>query len=130
MDRTKICDVKPKLPQFFKLLIPLIEALADMEGSAKASEVISKMMAESRKRRRSSKLLMQIYEAKTFLTKAGYLACPQRGTWKLTNKSRTNPSGTAICPKFIDRIEGGDRTGLMSSSQDNKRDFESAVHNP
>ena len=91
MDRTKLCDLKPRLPQFFTLLIPLIEALADMGGSAKASEVISKMMAESGKRRRSSKLLVQIYEAKTFLTKAGYLACPQRGTWKLTNKYRTEP---------------------------------------
>jgi hypothetical protein len=108
----------------------LIEALADLGGSAKASEVIFEMMAESRKKRRSSKLLMQIFEAKIFLTKAGYLACPQKGAWTLTIKGGTQPSGTVICPKFIDRIEGGDRTGLMSSSQDNKRDFESAVHNP
>ena len=89
MDRTKICDVKPKLPQFLKLLIPLIEALAEMGGSAKAYEVIAEMMAESRKTRRSSKLLMQIYEAKAILTKAGCLACPQRGTWNLTIKGRT-----------------------------------------
>jgi hypothetical protein len=59
-----------------RFVIPLIEALGDMEGSAKASEVISKMMVESRKTRRSSQLLMEIYEAKTFLTKAGYLVCP------------------------------------------------------
>lgn len=100
MDRTKICDVKPKLPQFLKLLIPLIEALAEMGGSAKAYEVIAEMMAESRKTRRSSKLLMQIYEAKTILTKAGCLACPQRGTWNLTIKGRTQPIRQSDLPEI------------------------------
>ena len=90
-DRTSASDGNPRLPQFFELLVPLIQALADMEGSAKACEVISKMMAESRKRHRHSNLLMQIHEARTFLTKAGYLVCPQRGIWKLTDKVFTQP---------------------------------------
>jgi hypothetical protein len=92
--------VKPKLPQFFQFLIPMIETIADMKGSAKASEVISKMMKESRRRSRSSNLLMQIQEAKTFLTKTGYLVSPERGIWKLTSKGLTQPIRMSDLPEI------------------------------
>jgi hypothetical protein len=95
-----------KLPQFFTLLIPLIEALADMEGSAKTSEVISRITGESPKTRESSKLLMQIHEARTFLTKTGYLVCPQRGIWKLTVKGRTQPIRHSDLPEIHSQNKG------------------------
>ena len=99
-DWTSAPDANPRLPKFFKLLIPLVGALADLEGSAKASDVISKMIADSGKTRRSSKLFMQIHEARTFLTKAGYLVCPQRGIWELTDKGRVQPIRPSDLPKI------------------------------
>jgi hypothetical protein len=100
MEGANRCGAKPRLPQFFQFLIPLVNTLADMGGSAAASEVIDKVMAGSRKNRGSSKLSMQIHEARTFLTKAGYLICPQRGIWNLTTKGKTQPIRQCELPEI------------------------------
>jgi hypothetical protein len=43
---------------------------------------------------------MQIQEAKTFLTKAGYLVSPQKGIWKLTSKGLAQPFGLDDLPEI------------------------------
>jgi hypothetical protein len=106
MDKTKLSEVKPRLPKCFQYLIPLIDTVADMEGSAKASEVVSKMMEAFQKTSKPSSLLMQIYEAKAFLTKAGYLVTPQRGVWNLTRKARTQPIRLSDLPEIHQQNRG------------------------
>jgi hypothetical protein len=72
-------------------LIPIVETLAEMGGSAKSSDIISRIILSKKPRAayRASKYLVQIYEAKAFLAKTGYLVSPQRGIWKLTTKGQT-----------------------------------------
>jgi hypothetical protein len=101
-------DAKQRLPQFFKFLIPLIEVLKGRGGKAKSSDVISKVIVRKKPRGayRASRCLVQIYEAKAFLAKTGYLASPQKGIWKLTTKGRTQMIREGDLPEIHSQNKG------------------------
>jgi hypothetical protein len=119
-------DAKQRLPQFFIFLIPLIEVLKEMKGSAKSSDVISKVIVRKKPRGayRASRYLVQIYEAKAFLAKTGYLVSPQRGIWKLTTKGRTQRIRDSDLPEIHSQNKGwraywfGEDSFLSNSTPD------------
>jgi restriction system protein len=84
-----------KLPQYFKYIIPIVDALKELGGSGRASEVVDltveklgiseKELLEINKKLRP-KIQKQVYWAKYFLAKTGYLSSPKWGVWKLTDK--------------------------------------------
>jgi len=85
----------PKVPQHFRYIIPIVEALKELGGSGRASEVTDltvKKLGFSEKellkinKKVRPKIQKQIYWAKFFLAKTGYLSSPKWGVWKLTEK--------------------------------------------
>ena len=83
------------LPQHFRYIIPIIEALKEMGGSGKPSEVTDKIIEmlniseeELQKTIKSgaSKVINQIHWARLFLVKTAYLDSSKRGVWSLTEK--------------------------------------------
>jgi len=84
-----------KVPQYFKYIIPIVDALKELGGSGRASEVVDltveklgiseKELLEINKKLRP-KIQKQVYWAKYFLAKTGYLSSPKWGVWKLTEK--------------------------------------------
>jgi hypothetical protein len=101
-------DAKQRLPQFFRFLVPLIEVLKEMGGNAKSSDVISEIIVRKKPRGayRASRYLVQIYEAKAFLAKTGYLVSPQKGIWKLTTKGRTQRIRDSDLPELHRQNKG------------------------
>jgi len=84
-----------KVPQHFRYIIPIVDALKELGGSGRASEVVDltvKKLGLSEKelikinRKVRPKIQKQIYWAKFFLAKTGYLSSPKWGVWKLTEK--------------------------------------------
>ena len=84
-----------KIPQHIPYLIPIVEALKDLGGSGKPSEVIDlivkKLGISEQERlevnkRGKPKIQAQIYWARLFLTKTGFLSSPKWGIWNLTEK--------------------------------------------
>jgi restriction system protein len=92
-----------KVPQHFRYIIPIVEALKELGGSGRASEVIDfiveklggsgQELLETKKKARS-KVQKQIYWAKFFLAKTGYLSSPKWGVWKLTEKGLNSDFST------------------------------------
>jgi len=85
----------PKVPQHFRYIIPIVEALKELGGSGRASEVTDltvKKLGFSEKellkinKKVRPKIQKQIYWAKFFLAKTGYLSSPKWGVWQLTEK--------------------------------------------
>lgn len=86
---------KSKGPQFIRFFIPLIEALKEIGGSGTASEVIDLIIVKlgiSQKEQDEllksgqPKIKNQIYWARFYLARGGYLDSSQRGIWTLTEK--------------------------------------------
>lgn len=86
---------KYKFPQFFRFIKQIVEALKDLGGSGKASEVtdavIEKMSITEEELSQTiksgiSRIKNQIGWARFALVKAGYLDSSQRGVWSLTEK--------------------------------------------
>ena len=84
-----------KLPLHFRYIIPIVEALKDLGGSGKPSEVIDliveKLGISEQERlevnkRGKPKIQAQIYWARLFLAKTGFLSSPKWGIWSLTEK--------------------------------------------
>ena len=84
-----------KVPQHFRYIIPIVEALKELGGSGRASEVIDSIVEKLRiseqdlletNKRGKPKIRMQIYWARFFLSKTGYLSSPKWGVWNLTEK--------------------------------------------
>lgn len=84
-----------KLPQHFRYIIPILEALKELGGSGKPSEVIELIVKKQGiseqellelNTRGKSKTKTQIYWARFFLVKTGYLSSSKWGVWSLTEK--------------------------------------------
>src|SRR5512147_1111794 len=84
-----------KVPQHFRYLIPIVEVLKELGGSARSSEVIDLIVEKLRipeqalleiNKRGQSKIHRQIYWTKNFLAKTGYVSPPKWGGWNLTEK--------------------------------------------
>jgi restriction system protein len=84
-----------QFPQHFRYIIPLVKILKDIGGSGRSSEVIDLIVEKlgisdkellDTNKNGQPKILMQIYWAKLFLVKTGYLSSPKRGVWSLTEK--------------------------------------------
>jgi hypothetical protein len=126
--KSNMHDEKQKLPQFFKFLVPLIEVLKEMRGNAKSSDVISQIIVRKKPRGayRASKYLVQIYEAKAFLVKTGYLVSPKRGIWKLTTKGRKQRIRESDLPEIHSQNKGwraywfGEDSFLSDSTSDGR----------
>jgi len=87
---------KYKFPQFFRFIKPIVEALKDLGGSGKASEVtdrvVEKMSITEEELSQTiksgiSRIKNQIGWARFVLVKAGYLDSSHRGVWSLTEKA-------------------------------------------
>jgi len=84
-----------KLPKYFKYIIPIVEVLRELGGFEKSLNVIN-LIVEKRgitekelletNQRGKPKVHFNIYSAKSFLAKTGYLCSPKRGLWSLTEK--------------------------------------------
>ena len=84
-----------KFPQYYRYIIPIVEVLKELGGSGKSSEVIDLIVKKLEiseqelleiNKKGQSKIQMQIYWARFFLTKTGYLSSPKWGVWNLTEK--------------------------------------------
>jgi restriction system protein len=84
-----------KVPQHFRYIIPIVDALKKLGGSGRASEVIDLVVEKlgvsgqdllEINKRVQPKIQKQIYWAKFFLAKTGYLSSPKYGVWNLTEK--------------------------------------------
>lgn len=84
-----------KFPQHLRYIIPMAEALKDLGGSGKPSEVIGLVVEKlgiseqellEINKRGQSKIQRQIYWAGYFLVKTGYLSSSKWGVWNLTEK--------------------------------------------
>jgi restriction system protein len=87
--------VNLKAPQHFRYIISIVEALKELGGSGRASEVTGLVVEKLRiseqemleiNKQGQSKIQRQIYWAKYFLAKTGYLSSPKWGVWNLTEK--------------------------------------------
>jgi restriction system protein len=77
----------PKVPHHFSYIIPIVEALKVLGGSGRASEVIDSIVEKlGIRKKEKTKIQKQVYWAKYFLAKTGYLSSPKWGVWKLTEK--------------------------------------------
>lgn len=83
--------------QFFRFLIPLIESLRDLDGSASASEAKDRVITKEKiseeelaipLKSGNSRIRNQIAWARLYLVKAGYMESSQRGVWSLTEKGQ------------------------------------------
>ena len=84
-----------KVPQHFRYIIPIVGALKDLGGSGKSSDVIDLIVEKQGiseqellevNKKGQPKIRMQIYWARFFLAKTGYLSSPKWGVWNLTEK--------------------------------------------
>ena len=89
---------KGNLPQHFRYLNPILEALQEIGGSGKISEVIDLVIerlnipdAELQVTVKSGqpKVINQIHWAKLMLVKTGHLDSLKMGVWNLTKKGMT-----------------------------------------
>jgi restriction system protein len=87
--------VNLKAPQHFRYIISIVEALKELGGSGRVSEVTGLVVEKLRiseqemleiNKQGQSKIQRQIYWAKYFLAKTGYLSSPKWGVWNLTEK--------------------------------------------
>lgn len=80
------------LPDFVRLLAPLVNTLQALGGSGRASEVVDAVLAQMAgpKRKKASqrpppeRTKQQLYRARQLLLRAGLLDSAQRGIWRLT----------------------------------------------
>lgn len=84
-----------KGPQFTRYIIPLMQALREMGGSASSSEAtdavierenVSEIELEKTNKNGQSKVRNQIAWARMYLVYSGYLDSSVRGVWRLTEK--------------------------------------------
>lgn len=84
-----------KVPQHFRYIIPIVEALKELGGSGRASEVIDSIVEklgisegdlQETVKSGQSKLINQIHWARFMLVKAGYMDSSRHGVWSLTEK--------------------------------------------
>src|SRR5690554_5390543 len=85
----------PKGPQFIKYMIPVIQVLRDMGGSASSSEAtdavielmqVSEEALEETTKSGQPKVRNQIAWARQYLVFGGYIDASARGVWTLTEK--------------------------------------------
>ena len=90
----------PAGPQFVKYFAPVIEALRDLGGSARAAEATDWVAArlgvtEEERAELTSTGIERFYNrvawARFYLAKAGIIDSSQRGVWTLTEKGRSLP---------------------------------------
>lgn len=80
------------LPDFIRLLAPLVNTLQALGGSSRASDVVDAVLAQMAgpKRKKAGQRLQperikhQLYRARQLLLRAGLLDSAQRGIWRLT----------------------------------------------
>src|SRR5687767_6334446 len=80
--------------QFFEYIIPVIEALKELGGSGRPSEVIEIVATNHKPSQRmyeqlqngQTRLANQIHWSRLYLVKTGYIDSSQRGIWSLTEK--------------------------------------------
>lgn len=86
-----------KGPQFTKYMIPLMQALREMGGSASAAEAtdavierenVSEAELEKTLKNGHSRVRNQIAWARMYLVYAGYIDSSARGVWRLTEKGQ------------------------------------------
>ena len=86
------------LPQFATYINPLIEALKELGGSARAREAcsavaenlsLSDSVLEEQLKNGVSRFENQVHWARFYLSKVGYIDSSRKGVWRLTEKGRS-----------------------------------------
>lgn len=115
---------KYKFPQFFQFIRPIVEALKDLGGSGKASEVtdavIEKMNITEEELSHTiksgiSRIKNQIGWARFALVKSGYLDSSQRGVWSLTEKGYKEEITDEILHQLYKRKKKLDKESMEST---------------
>jgi restriction system protein len=98
-----------KVPQHFHYIIPIVQALKELGGSGRASEVIDTIVEklgiseedlQETVKSGQSKLINQIHWARFMLAKAGYLDSSHHGVWSLTEKGLQSKLTKADLPEL------------------------------
>lgn len=91
----QVAETQEPLPDFVRLLAPLVNTLQAVGGSSRAGElvdaVVTQMAGPKRKKGRAQRpnperLKQQLYRARQLLLRAGLLDSAQRGIWRLTER--------------------------------------------
>ena len=94
---------RSKGPQFIRFFRPIIEVLKETGGSGTAAEVIDHVIEKMRipqseqtvtNKNGQSHVRNQIYWAKFYLAKAGYIDSSKGGVWSLTEKGLSTDTMT------------------------------------
>lgn len=103
----------PKGPEFTRFMLPLIESLRNLGGSASAAEACEAVLEEMEfsedelsqtLKNGGSRVKNQIAWARMYLVKTGYLDSSKRGIWALTEKGEQEPLETINPYKEFKRI--------------------------
>ena len=90
-------ETTPGLPSYSDLFQPVLDALKDLGGSAKPSEVrdwlvtelsIPDELLELTIKNGTQLFLNRVQWARLYLSKTGYIGSSKRGVWALTEKGR------------------------------------------
>lgn len=124
--------IENKGPQFLKYMIPIIDALKVLGGSARSAEVIDYVveklnindeeLAETIKSGQS-RIKNQIAWARMYHVKGGYIDSSKRGIWSLTEKGLKANLNNEDVYKLFKKIQSGfDKTENNDSIIKNKED--------
>ena len=98
-----------KVPQHFRYIIPIVDALKGLDGSGRASEVIDSIVEklgisedelQETYKSGQAKCIDQIHRARFMLVKAGYLDSSRHGVWSLTEKGLQSNLTKADLPEL------------------------------
>jgi restriction system protein len=135
-----------KGPQFVRYFGPVMEALKDLGGSGRPSEVkdliIEKLSLSDHEVNEAlesgaSRFSNQVDWAKFYLSAAGYIDASTRGVWSLTDKGRSYSLNHAeavelykrVLKQFVERreIRKGKSTPKLENESDSKEEVDVAV---
>jgi restriction system protein len=104
---------KSKGPQFIRFFKPIIEVLKETGGSGTAAEVLDHVIEKMRiseseqlvtNKNGQSRVRNQIYWAKFYLAKAGYVDSSKGGVWSLTEKGLSTDTMTFDALAIFNKI--------------------------